>query len=174
MANQSRHDISFAVSRLARRMVSPITGDWALIKRVVRYLKGTRAMVIKYAGVQAFGGLVDSDFAGDLETRKSTTGYLFTLHGGAVLWCSRLQRLVATSTNSADNIAAAEGVKESLWLRRIVGAVGEDAGPVIPREDDEVCLAMTRHVASSPQTKLADACCHFITRRNRVSIAGDL
>lgn len=63
---------------------------------------------------------MNSDFAGDLESRKSTTGYVFTLHRGAVSWHSRQQPLLATLTTTAEYIAAAEGVTESWWLRRIV------------------------------------------------------
>lgn len=75
-------------------------------------------------------GWVDSDFAGDKATRKSTTGFVFTLNGAALSWRSRMQRLVATSTTAAEYIAEAEVVKDSLWLRRLVGDLGEYAGPV--------------------------------------------
>lgn len=136
LANQKRPDIAFIVSRLARCIARATEGDWAIARRVVRYLKGNSTMGIKYGGAKALGVWVDSDFAGDLETRKSTTGFVFTLHGGAVSWCSRLQRLVATSTTTAEYSAAAEGVNESMWIRRIVGGVGEDARPVTLREDN--------------------------------------
>lgn len=143
-------------------MSQPTKGDWDLSKRSWQYLKGTENMSIKYGGAQPLGGWVDSDFSGDLETGKSTTGYVFTLHGGVVLWRSRQQRLVATSTTTAEYIAAAEGVKESLWLRRVVGDMGEDAGPVTLREDNQACIAMAGHVACSSLTKHVEFCYHFL------------
>lgn len=109
-----------------------------------------------------FGCWVDSDFAGDLETRKSTTGYVFTLHGGAASWRSRLQRLEETSTTTAEYIAAAEGVKDSLWLRRILGAIREDARPVALYDDNQSCIAMADRVASSALTKHVDVCNHLV------------
>lgn len=162
LSNQTTPDIAFAVGRLARRMVHPTEGHWALAKRVFRYLKEARNMGIKYGQALELGGWVDSDPNGDLGTRKSTTCYVFTLHRGAVSWHSRLERLVATSTTTADYIAAAEGFKESQCLRRIVGSVGEDAGPVTLHEDNQACIAMAGHVVSSPQTKHVDLCYHFL------------
>lgn len=162
LANQTRPEIAFAVGRLARRMSQSTEGDWALSKRFLRYLKGTVSMGIKYGGAQTLGGWVDSDFAGDLDTRMSTTGYVFTLHGGAASWRSGLQRLVATSNTTEEYIAAAKGVKESPWLRRVVRDMGNNAGPVPLREDSQACIAMAGHVACFSLTKHVYICYHFL------------
>eukprot|EP00170_Pyropia_yezoensis_P003780 contig_15832_g3791 len=142
LTNQTRPDVAYAVGKLARRMSSPTEADWRAAKGVLRYLQGTRDMGIVYVKGARMEGWVDSDFAGDKITRKSTTGFVFTLHGGAISWRSRMQRLVATSTAAAEYVAAAEAVKDSLWLRRVVGDLGEDAGPVDLKEDNQACIAM--------------------------------
>ncbi|KAF5930339.1 hypothetical protein HYC85_031212 [Camellia sinensis] len=66
----------------------------------------------------------DSDMAGDLDGRKSASGFLFTFAGGAVSWQSKLQKCVALSTTEAEYIAAAETGKEMLWLKRFLQELG--------------------------------------------------
>lgn len=162
LANQTRPDIAFAVGRLARRMATPTEGDWQAAKGVLRYLNGTRNMGIVYNGGQDLEAWVDSDYAGEQTTRKSTTGFVFMLHGGAVAWRSRLQRLVATSTATAEYVAAAEAAKESLWLRRVVGSLDEQARPVALHEDNQACIAMATNAGASDRTKHLDVCYHFL------------
>uniref|UniRef100_A0A3Q7H9P6 Reverse transcriptase Ty1/copia-type domain-containing protein n=1 Tax=Solanum lycopersicum TaxID=4081 RepID=A0A3Q7H9P6_SOLLC len=69
-------------------------------------------------------GYTDSDMAGDVDTRKSTSGYLVTFAGGAVSWQSRLQKCVALSTTKAELIAIVEACKELLWMKRFLGELG--------------------------------------------------
>ena len=61
-------------------------------------------------------GFTNADMAGDMDTRKSTTGYLYTFAGAAISWVSKLQRIVALSTTEVEYIDAAEACKEMLWM----------------------------------------------------------
>ena len=61
-------------------------------------------------------GYVDTDFAGDIDSRKSTTGFVFTLGGTAILWASNLQKIITLSTAEAEYVAATEVGKEMIWL----------------------------------------------------------
>jgi hypothetical protein len=65
-------------------------------------------------------GYTDSDWASDKDSRKSTSGYIFTLYGGAISWKSSKQSVLATSSSEAEYIACSEGAKEVLWLRRLM------------------------------------------------------
>ncbi|KAH9725675.1 Integrase catalytic domain-containing protein [Citrus sinensis] len=69
-------------------------------------------------------GYVDSDVAGDLDKRKSTTGYVFTLAGAAVSWVSKLQTVVALSTTEAEYMAATQACKEAIWIQRLLKELG--------------------------------------------------
>lgn len=162
LANQTRPDISFAVGKLARRVATPTDGDMVAAKAVVRYLKGTRGMGLVYGQPAKLAGWVDADFAGDTESRKSTTGFLFTLHGGTISWRSRLQSIVTTSTAEAEYVAASDAVKESQWLRKVVSTLKEDSSPVRLGEDNQACLAIAGNTTSSPNTKHVDVRLHHV------------
>ncbi|KAK1860561.1 hypothetical protein I4F81_003149 [Pyropia yezoensis] len=119
-------------------------------------------MGIVYDRDEQMEGWLGSDFAGDKMTPMSTFGFTFILHGGAISWRSRQQRLVATPTAAAKYVAAAEGFKDRLWLRRLLNDLGEYAGPVTLHEDNQVCIAMATNEGMSPRTKHVDVCYHLI------------
>ena len=64
-------------------------------------------------------GFVDADWAGDLDHRRSTSGYVFNLFGGAISWMSKRQAVVALSTTEAEYMAATHASKEAVWLQRL-------------------------------------------------------
>ena len=157
LANQRRADIAFAVGRLERRMAITTEGDMAAAKAVVRYLKSTKDMGLVYGWAERLAGWADSDWAGHVGKRKCTTGFVFTLHGGPISWRSRLQGLVTSSTMEAEYVVASEGVKDSLWLRRLVGFMREDSSPVTIREDNQACMALASDGIFSTKSKHVDA-----------------
>ena len=65
-------------------------------------------------------GYTDSDFQSDMDSRKSTSGNVFTLGGGAIVWRSIKQTCVADSTMEAEYVAASEAAKEAVWLRNFL------------------------------------------------------
>lgn len=65
-------------------------------------------------------GFCDSDYAANLDTKRSQTGYIFTLFGSAVCWKSSLQNVVALSTTEAEYMALTSVVKESKWLLGLI------------------------------------------------------
>ena len=102
--NCTRSDIAFAVPRAARHMENPKIEHMQMIKRVLRYLAGTIDMGITFSAAKGefVVGFVDSDFAGDVDARKSTTGFVFLLAGGPIAWKSARQATVSTSTAEAE------------------------------------------------------------------------
>jgi len=89
----TRPDISHAVGVLARHMSAPTEAHWSAARTVLRYLKGTISFGVTFEVTESssleFLGYCDSDYAGDLDTRRFTTCYVFLLYGGAVSWMSK-------------------------------------------------------------------------------------
>jgi len=120
----SRPDISFAVAALARNVHAPTQRHMDHLRRVLRYLSGTRTLGICFPrscsesqeGLQAFS---DSDWAGCKKTRKSTTGFVVTLGGAPVSWKSVKQTVVSLSSAEAEYIALSTCAKELTWIRRL-------------------------------------------------------
>ncbi|KAJ9506107.1 hypothetical protein QJQ45_016595 [Haematococcus lacustris] len=80
----TRPDIAYAVGALARHMAAPTQQHWAAAKAVLSYLKGTASQGLVFGGNDSLQGYCDADYAGDKDTARSTTGYVFTLHGAAI------------------------------------------------------------------------------------------
>jgi len=84
----------------------------------MRCLKGSSETCLTFiAGGLKLEGFVDADLAGDVDSRKSTTGYVYTLGGTAVSWSSTLQKIIALLTTEAEYVAVSESAKEIVWLR---------------------------------------------------------
>lgn len=119
-AQISRPDICFAVGSLSRYNANHGEMHWAAVKHVLRYLKGTIDMRLTFRsdGNNEMTGYCDSDYAGDLDQRRSTSGYVFTSQGGAISWASKLQPSTALSTTEAEFISMVAAMQEALWLKR--------------------------------------------------------
>jgi hypothetical protein len=117
IANTTRPDIAQAVGVLSRYRSAPTTSHWNAAIRVLHYLRETkeRVLVLGRDPHVSLEGYVDADFAGDLDSRFSTSGYVFYVFGGAVSWSSKKQKSVATSTVEAEFMAASAAVKEAAW-----------------------------------------------------------
>lgn len=105
----TRPVIAFAVNKEARKMENRSRADWKDVLRVLRYLRGTINQGIKYASSTAIKVYIDSDFAGELKTRRSTSDLVTVYGGGAISWRSQLQQTVALSTTEAELVAARLG-----------------------------------------------------------------
>ncbi|XP_047264046.1 secreted RxLR effector protein 161-like [Capsicum annuum] len=99
MHNPKKHHIE-AVQRILRYVISTI--NYGLL-----YEKGEECELVGYC---------DSDYGGDHDTRRSTTGFVFMLGAGAISWCSKRQPTVSLSTTEAKYRAAAVAAQESTWL----------------------------------------------------------
>ena len=95
------------------------------MKWIFRYLKGISSICLCFGNDNAvLQGSTDADMAGDIDIRKSTTGYMITFAGGAVSWQSRLHKYVALSTTEVEYIAVIERCKEILWMKKFIQELG--------------------------------------------------
>eukprot|EP00833_Pecoramyces_ruminatium_P006323 jgi/Orpsp1_1/1180355/evm.model.c7180000073074.2 len=91
LAISTRPDIIYSVGKAARRAKDPNLEDWMGIVKIFRYLKGTINYGLNFTRQHEICTYVDSDYAGDQETRRSTTGFLITIGKTPTSWCSKLQ-----------------------------------------------------------------------------------
>jgi hypothetical protein len=162
----TRPDISFSVGALSRYMSKPCQAHLDSAMSIVRYLKGTVDVGLKYGGEQSeLLGYCDADFAGDIDTRKSTTGFCFLLNGAAISWASKLQPTVAVSTAEAEYMAAAHAVKEALWLHKLMCDLGIRIGTVQLMCDNQAALSLLKHPIASARSKHIDVIHHFARER---------
>ncbi|CAL1387753.1 unnamed protein product [Linum trigynum] len=123
----TRPDIMYSVCLLSRFMEAPTRQHMFAAKRVLRYLKGTISHGIWYKkkdGNDKLVGYTDSDYAGDLDDRKSTSGYVFFIAGGAISWASKKQPVVTLSTTEAEFVAGSYCAAQCVWLRKILEQMG--------------------------------------------------
>ena len=103
----TRPDICYAMGIVSRYQSDPREEHWIVVKHILKYLRRTRDYMLVYSsGSLETTGYTDSDFQGDINSRKSTYGYVFTLNGGVVCWRSVKQTCVADSTTEAEYMAA--------------------------------------------------------------------
>jgi hypothetical protein len=159
----TRPDISQAVSVVSRFMANPGKAHWEAVKWILRYLKGTINTALCFGeDTCQISGFVDSDYAGDLDRRRSTTGYVFKIHGAPVSWRSMLQSTVALSTTEAEYMAVAEGVKEALWLRGLLGDLGVEQERVRLMCDSQSAIHLAKNQVHHARTKHIDVRYHFV------------
>lgn len=123
---KTRRDIAFATSIASRFAKNQGHQHTEAVKTILRYLKGSRECGITYGGQSELlvEGYSDSDWAGDKESRKSTSGFIFMLNGGPVSWCSKRQSTLAFSSTKAEYIALTLAAKEATWLRLLFTELG--------------------------------------------------
>jgi len=119
----TRPNIAYAVGIVSRYMEEPRGSHWAAVKQILRYLAGTVHYGVVYKRLGTADSLVgysDSDLAGDVDDRKSTSGSVFLLGTSLVTWVSQKQRVVALSSCEAGYIASANAACQGIWLSRLL------------------------------------------------------
>lgn len=171
----TRPDISYAVGVLSQHLERPSQQHWNAFIHVLRYLKGTTHLAIHYGdtttdsslqGNQSWKcpfGHVDADWAGDRDTRRSTTGYIFKLFGGAISWRSKLQPTVALSSTEAEYRSTTKAGQEATWLRRLLEAFNFHCDePTTLHCDNLGAIQLTSKSIFHARTKHIEIQYHFI------------
>ena len=119
----TRPDITFAVSKLSKFNANPSTTHYKATLHVLRYLKSTRNYCIVYrrsltVPITDIIGYSDADFASDEDDRKSYTGYIFLINGGAITWSTHKQHTVAFSSMESEYIALSDATREAIAQKK--------------------------------------------------------
>lgn len=133
VAVMTRPDIARAAAQLARFLTNPSPEHRAAADQCIRYLYATRFLAIVYEGMHSGEALViasDASFADDVETRRSSQGYVMMLFNGPVVWKAGLQDTVTTSTTEAELLSLEKTTKESYALDRLLRDISLDLGPL--------------------------------------------
>ncbi|XP_073275465.1 secreted RxLR effector protein 161-like [Primulina huaijiensis] len=117
----TRHDIAFTVGKLFRYTCNPSVEHWKAIARVLGYLKRTKSFGLFYNNFPVvLEGYTDASWITSISDNKSTSGWIFTLGGGAISWASKKQTCITHSTMESEFIALAAACKEAEWLRNLL------------------------------------------------------
>ncbi|KAA0034962.1 gag/pol protein [Cucumis melo var. makuwa] len=117
----TRPDICYLVGIVSRYQSNPRRDHWTTVKNILKYLRRTKDYMLVYGSKdRILTGYTDSNFQTDKDARKSTSGSVFTLNGGAVVWGSIKQSCIVESTMEAEYVAACEAAKEAVWLKKFL------------------------------------------------------
>jgi len=159
----TRPDISHAVSVVSRYMSCPGKMHWQAVKWILKYLRGTSSACLEFGrNSNILTGFVDSDYAGDLDKRRSLSGYVFCIGSCAVSWKATLQPVVALSTTEAEYMAITEAIKEALWLKGLFGELCLYQEITIVHCDSQSAIHLTKDQMYHERTKYIDVKYHFI------------
>ncbi|KAK2979862.1 hypothetical protein RJ640_002775 [Escallonia rubra] len=161
----TRPDILFAVGYISRYMENPTTYHFKVAKRILRYLKGTIDLGIFYpaSGDMKLVGYSDSDWARDVDDRKSTTRFVFYFGEAAFTWTSKKQSIVTLSTCEAEYVAATSTVCHAIWLRSLLKELSfiQDELTQI-YVDNKSAIALAKNPVFHDRSKHIDTRYHFI------------
>lgn len=162
----TRPDLAYSVGFFSRSLENPTLEDVGRVKRVFRYIKGTKDTGIVYRSNSQkgiFDCYSDADFGGCTKTGRSTSGVVIIYGGGPISWLSQRQTMVATSTTEAEIVAANEASKEIIWITRLFkGIVNITKVPVL-KVDNTAAVRLAQNPEFHRRTKHI-ALKHFFVR----------
>jgi hypothetical protein len=160
----TRPDLAYVVGVLSRHVSAYDESHWRAVKRVFRYLCGTKERGIVFNGTSSplLDGFCDASYADNRESRRSTGGWYFRFFGGPLTWKSFVQRCVALSTCEAEYIALASATKEAVWLQRLLRELGTDQESVTIFEDNQGAIALASNAVVNQRSKHIDVRYHFV------------
>ncbi|XP_065624019.1 secreted RxLR effector protein 161-like [Quercus suber] len=161
----TRTDIMHAVSVISRYMECPTEIHLLPAKRILRYLQGTKefGLFFKMGEKSNLFGFTDSDYAGDSDDRKSTSGYVFMLGTRAVSWSSKKQPIITLSTTEAEFVAATACACQAIWLKKILEELQfKEDGPTLIYYDNNSAIKLSKNPVLHGRSKHIDVKYHFL------------
>ena len=149
-------------------MEAPTTKHWAAVENILRYIKGTTNFGCVYLREKKkemveLLGYSDSDMAGDVDDRKSTSGVAYFLGGSIVSWLSQKQKVVALSSREAEYIAAATAACQGVWLSRLISEMlGRPQAKFKLFVNNQAAIALSKNSVHHDRSKHIDIKYHYI------------
>jgi TfoX/Sxy family transcriptional regulator of competence genes len=168
----TRPELAFPISVVSRYAANPTDNHVSAVKRILRYLKGTLNYELNFKGsTSPLVGYTDADWAGDKDTRRSTSGYTFNIGSGAISWSSKRQPTVALSTCEAEYMGQTQAVKEAIWLKGLLVELSDmhnneiSPSAVILYGDNQGAIALAKNPVFHGRTKHIDIQHHFVREK---------
>ena len=163
----TRPDLAYSVGIVSRYMEAPTTEHMSAIKHILRYIKGTTNFGCVYSrddgGKVKLHGYSDSDMAGDVDDRKSTSGVIYFHGKSPVSWLSQKQRIVAQSSCEAEYIAVATAASQGVWLSRLLGDLtNQEPEKVVLKIDNKSAISLCKNPVHHERSKHIDTKYHYI------------
>ncbi|XP_066373174.1 uncharacterized mitochondrial protein AtMg00810-like [Miscanthus floridulus] len=161
-------DLSFAVNKVCQFLHSPTTVHWSVVKRILRYVKGTLTMGLKLQKsnstlVSAFS---DDDWAGCVDDRRSMGGFAVFFGPNLVSWSARKQPIVSHSSTEAEYKSLANATAEMMWIQRLLTELGISHSPMARLWCDNIS---DKYLSTNPvfhaRTKHIEIDFHFVRER---------
>uniref|UniRef100_A0A0A9X817 Retrovirus-related Pol polyprotein from transposon TNT 1-94 n=1 Tax=Lygus hesperus TaxID=30085 RepID=A0A0A9X817_LYGHE len=169
LSTKTRPDLALAVGLCGRHVENPRQTDVQNIKRTLKYVKATADLGVNYIidsdCPEKLVAYCDADFAGDVDSRKSTTGFVIFYSNGPVSWTSRKQPIVATSSTESEYISAAECARTLIYLRNFLE---ELSGKEVPTElniDNQSAMDLINNGVLNRRSKHIDVRYHYIKEK---------
>ncbi|CAN0092662.1 unnamed protein product, partial [Heterosigma akashiwo] len=150
----TRPELAFAVHKLQRFQSNPEPKHFEAAQRVFRYLKGTQSEQLRLGGDLILRAYTDAVFCQDRIKGKSVTGYVIMLGDSPIVWASKLQTAVSTSTVEAEYLSLRSAVRYIMWLRHLLVDLGcpqSEPTPVV--EDNSACIEWARDMVVSRKNR---------------------
>ncbi|OXA40185.1 Copia protein [Folsomia candida] len=164
LARVTRPDIAYAVTKLSQFNTCYDKTHWDAAQDVLLYLRRTGTLGIQYECNSEFviSAYTDSDFAGDKNDRKSTTGFATFVNDSLITWCSQKQDVVTLSSTEAEYTALCAGAKEVAWLRKFAEEIGrEQEEPTTIMVDNTSAIRLVDNPEFHKRTKHVDVKYHY-------------
>jgi hypothetical protein len=160
----TRPDIAFAVTQMAKFAANPTDDHLNRALYICRYLVGTQSYKLTYDGGagQGLSATTDSDWAADVNNRRSQTGFFLRLAGGPISWSSRAQKTVALSSTEAEYMALSDCSRQVVWVRTLLGELGYQLRPIPICGDNQGSIFIASNPVTEKRSKHIDIRYHYI------------
>ena len=161
----TRPDIMYAVSKISCYMDHPTEKHLNATRRILRYVRGTFDLGVFYkkGDDSKMIGYTDSDYAGDIDDRKSTSESIFMMSSGAICWSSKKQPIVTLSTTEVEFVAAATCSCQAIWLRKMLEILNlNQPGTTVIYCDNMSTIKLSKNPVLHGRSKHINVRFHFL------------
>ncbi|XP_057789688.1 uncharacterized mitochondrial protein AtMg00810-like [Salvia miltiorrhiza] len=163
-ATITRPEIAFSVNKVSQYMSAPLDSHWKAVKRILRYIAGSKDHGLHMQKSSCtVTGFCDSDWAGDFDDRRSTTGYCVYMGKSLISWSSKKQAVVSRSSTEAEYRSLAHVVSEISWVKSLLSELSISVKVPVIWVDNMSTIALASNPVMHARTKHIELDIHFVT-----------